>query len=274
MGERLLAAKTPTPPRSCGRALSRDGVACDRRRVTRVERGATARCCSGANVTPADGAAGGGRHPRRRRPGARMSRASASRRSASPSTRRTGVIVDDRLRTTNPRVYAAGDVCSAHKFTHNSDAQARIVIQNALFLGRARTSALLVPVHVHRSGGRPRRALRARRQRAASRPHVRPGAGGRRPRGPRRRDRGFVKVHVGRDGPDPRRDHRRPSRGRDAARADACHRHGTGLGRIARVIHTYPTQAEAIRKLGDAYNRTRLTPPVKRLFETWLRWAR
>src|SRR4030095_9229922 len=49
---------------------------------------------------------------------------------------------------------------------------------------------------------------------------------------------------------------------------------GIGLGKLARVIHTYPTQAEGIRKLGDAYNRTRLTPTVKRLFETWLRWTR
>jgi pyruvate/2-oxoglutarate dehydrogenase complex dihydrolipoamide dehydrogenase (E3) component len=49
---------------------------------------------------------------------------------------------------------------------------------------------------------------------------------------------------------------------------------GTGLGRIARVIHAYPTQAEAIRKLGDAYNRTRLTPRVKRLFARWLAWTR
>jgi hypothetical protein len=40
------------------------------------------------------------------------------------------------------------------------------------------------------------------------------------------------------------------------------------------VIHPYPTQAEAIRQLGDAYNRTRLTPFVKRLFATWLRWTR
>jgi hypothetical protein len=49
---------------------------------------------------------------------------------------------------------------------------------------------------------------------------------------------------------------------------------GIGLGRLARVIHTYPTQAEAIRKLGDAYNRTRLTPMVKRLFRAWLRLTR
>ncbi|HUG36522.1 MAG TPA: hypothetical protein VML54_06200, partial [Candidatus Limnocylindrales bacterium] len=47
-----------------------------------------------------------------------------------------------------------------------------------------------------------------------------------------------------------------------------------GLGKIARTIHPYPTQAEAIRKLGDAYNRTRLTPTFKRLFAAWLRLTR
>ncbi|MGH7856942.1 MAG: mercuric reductase, partial [Candidatus Binatia bacterium] len=56
-----------------------------------------------------------------------------------------GVRVDDRLRTTNGRIYAAGDVCSAYKFTHLSDFMARIVIQNALFFGRARASTLTVP---------------------------------------------------------------------------------------------------------------------------------
>jgi len=50
--------------------------------------------------------------------------------------------------------------------------------------------------------------------------------------------------------------------------------HGLGLGKIASTIHPYPTQAEAIRKLGDQYNRTRLTPFVKKLFHRWLAWAR
>jgi hypothetical protein len=49
---------------------------------------------------------------------------------------------------------------------------------------------------------------------------------------------------------------------------------GIGLGAIADVIHPYPTQAEAFRKLGDQYNRTRLTPRVKRIFERWLAWTR
>ena len=53
--------------------------------------------------------------------------------------------VDDRLRTSNPRVYAAGDVCSKYKFTHAADAMARIVVRNALFFGRARVSSLVIP---------------------------------------------------------------------------------------------------------------------------------
>jgi pyruvate/2-oxoglutarate dehydrogenase complex dihydrolipoamide dehydrogenase (E3) component len=49
---------------------------------------------------------------------------------------------------------------------------------------------------------------------------------------------------------------------------------GLGLGTIARTIHPYPTQAEAIKKVADAYNRTRLTPFVKGLFQKWLAWRR
>src|SRR5258706_3929368 len=57
----------------------------------------------------------------------------------------TGIRVDDFLRTSNPRIYAAGDACLEHKFTHTADESARIVVQNALFLGRRRLSALTVP---------------------------------------------------------------------------------------------------------------------------------
>ena len=49
---------------------------------------------------------------------------------------------------------------------------------------------------------------------------------------------------------------------------------GMGLGRLASVIHPYPTRADAIRKLGDAFNRTRLTPTVARLFDRLLAWRR
>jgi pyruvate/2-oxoglutarate dehydrogenase complex dihydrolipoamide dehydrogenase (E3) component len=188
-----------------------------------------------------------------------------------------GVRVDDRLRTTNPRIYAAGDVCTAQKFTHHSDFQARLVIRNALFLGRARASALVVPRCTYTdpevaSVGLDAQAASARGLRVTT--FVQPLA---------EVDRaaldgeteGFVKVHV-RAGSD------------QIVGATIVARHagemlpeltlavtrGVGLGRLADVIHTYPTQAEAIRKLGDAYNRTRLTPTVKRLFAAWLRWTR
>jgi hypothetical protein len=38
---------------------------------------------------------------------------------------------------------------------------------------------------------------------------------------------------------------------------------------VATVVHPYPTQAEAIKKVADAFNRTRLTPRVRRLFSIW-----
>lgn len=47
-----------------------------------------------------------------------------------------------------------------------------------------------------------------------------------------------------------------------------------GLKQIAATIHSYLTQAESIKKLGDQFNRTRLTPRVKRLLERWLAWTR
>ncbi|TKB76292.1 MAG: mercuric reductase, partial [Nitrospira sp.] len=63
---------------------------------------------------------------------------------------KAGVTVNDRLQTTNPRIYAAGDICSRYKFTHAADAMAAIVIQNALFphpfgFGQAGTSSLIMP---------------------------------------------------------------------------------------------------------------------------------
>jgi hypothetical protein len=49
---------------------------------------------------------------------------------------------------------------------------------------------------------------------------------------------------------------------------------GVGLGKIAGVIHPYPTQADAIRQLGDAYQRTRLSPLLGKILGKWLEWTR
>ena len=58
-----------------------------------------------------------------------------------------GVTVDARLRTSNRRVFAIGDVAGPQQFTHVADAHARLVVANALFfgIGGGRASRLAVP---------------------------------------------------------------------------------------------------------------------------------
>jgi pyruvate/2-oxoglutarate dehydrogenase complex dihydrolipoamide dehydrogenase (E3) component len=190
---------------------------------------------------------------------------------------RTGVTVNDRLQTTNPRIYAAGDVCSPYKFTHNSDFQARIVIQNALFLGRAKASALTIPWCTYTDPEIAHVGMYEREAQAkgvAVRTFVQELSG---------LDRavldgeteGFVKVLV-RAGTDKILGATVVARhaGEMLPELTLAMTEGLGLGKIANTIHTYPTQAEAIRKLGDQYNRTRLTPFLKKAFDKWLTWTR
>jgi pyruvate/2-oxoglutarate dehydrogenase complex dihydrolipoamide dehydrogenase (E3) component len=188
-----------------------------------------------------------------------------------------GVKVNDRLQTSNPRIYAAGDICTPYKFTHMADAMARIVIRNALFFGRARASTLTIPWCTYTD---PEIAHVGFYERDAT-------AGGIKVRTFVQElstvDRavldgeteGFVKVHVLED------TDRIVGATIVASRASEMISELTlaitgkiGLGALAAVIHPYPTQAEAIRKVGDAYNRTRLTPFAKRMFEKWFAWTR
>jgi pyruvate/2-oxoglutarate dehydrogenase complex dihydrolipoamide dehydrogenase (E3) component len=188
-----------------------------------------------------------------------------------------GVTVDDRLRTSNPRIYAAGDVASRFQFTHMADALARIVVQNALFLGRKKASALTVPwctytdpeiahvglyEHEAKERGIPTRTF-VQELRDVDRAIL------------DGESEGFVKVLV-REGSD-----RILGATIVAAHAGDLISELTlamvgklGLGKVAATIHPYPTQAEAIKKVGDAFNRTRLTPLVKGLFDKWLAWTR
>ena len=190
---------------------------------------------------------------------------------------KNGVRVDDRLRTTNPNIFAAGDICSAYQFTHAADFMARIVIQNALFLGRAKASALTIPWCTYTSPELAHVGWSADAARAhgiETDTFTQPLSGV---------DRailegepeGMVRIHV--------------AKGTDrivggtivAAHAGEmigeialAMTHGLGLKKIASTIHPYPTQAEAIRKVGDLYNRTRLTPRVKAVMAKWLSWTR
>ncbi len=187
---------------------------------------------------------------------------------------RYGVIVGDRLRTSNRRVYAAGDISSKFKFTHMADAMARIVIGNALFFGRGKASSLHVPwctysdpelAHVGlseseaHSKGVPIDTFRtdmASVDRAVLDSE----------------SEGFVKIHC-KQGSDKILGATIVARhaGEMISEITAVMTAGGGLKSLAGTIHPYPTQAEAIRKTADAYQRTRLTPGVKRLLSFMLR---
>ncbi|WP_275574963.1 FAD-dependent oxidoreductase [Neosynechococcus sphagnicola] len=188
-----------------------------------------------------------------------------------------GVQVNDHLQTTNPRIYAAGDVCMQWKFTHAADAAARIVIQNALFLGRKQLSTLTMPWVTYTDPEVAHVGLyepEAKAQGIAIDTFQVPLT---------QVDRaiadgettGFAKLHL-KQGTDKILGATIVARhaGDMISEVTLAMVGNLGLKTLASVIHPYPTQAEVIRKVADAYNRTRLTPRVKRLFERWLAWTR
>jgi len=190
---------------------------------------------------------------------------------------RKGIAVDDFLRTTNPHIFAAGDVCSPYQFTHAADAMARIVIRNALFFGRAKVSALRIPYCTYTS---PEIAHVGITETQAEQDGIEVTTVKVEFADVDRaildnETAGFAKAIV--------------AKGSDKllgmtivathagdmiGEAVLAMNQGVGLGKFAETIHPYPTQAEVLRKLGDAYNRTRLTPLVKKLFNRLLAWRR
>lgn len=183
-----------------------------------------------------------------------------------------GVKVNDYLQTTNPQIYAAGDICMDWKFTHAADAAARIVIKNTLFspfgIGRSKLSSLVMPWSTYTD---PEVAHVGMYESEASKKGIetntikipfneidRAIADG--------ETEGFVKIL-----------HKRGSDQILGATIVARHAgemiselttaivHNIGLSKLSTVIHPYPTQAEAIKKAADAYRRTLLTPRSKAL---------
>lgn len=188
-----------------------------------------------------------------------------------------GVKVNDRLQTTNKNIFAAGDICSPYQFTHAADFMARAVIQNALFFGRKRWTDLVIPWCTYTAPEIAHVGLsqhQAKEQGEAIDTYVQHFA---------EVDRailagethGFVKVHV-KKGTDKILGATivAPHAGEMISEITLAMTHKLGLSKIGSTIHPYPTQTEAIRKLGDQYNRTRLTPLVKSLFQRWLSWSR
>jgi pyruvate/2-oxoglutarate dehydrogenase complex dihydrolipoamide dehydrogenase (E3) component len=169
-----------------------------------------------------------------------------------------GIRVDDRLRTSNNRIYAAGDCCMTQRFTHTAAASARVAVRNALHAKRLRFSQLVVPwctytdpeiAHVGMQVEEARRAgipiktftiLMHDVDRAIIDAD----------------ENGFLKIHI-QDGTD-----RILGATIVASRAGDMINEITlamqakiGLSRLARILHAYPTQALAIKMAADAFVR-------------------
>lgn len=182
-----------------------------------------------------------------------------------------GVKVNDYLQTTNPNIYSAGDVCLNQKFTHTADAAARIVIKNTLFspfgLGRYKFSDLIIPwvtytdPEIAHVGMYPhecqRQGIKFNTIKVMMSSVDRSITDG--------ETEGFIKVYhqqgcdrilgatiVATHG------------GEIISEITAAMVNGIGLNGLSKVIHSYPTQADVVKKVADSYRRTLLSPNTKK----------
>jgi len=190
---------------------------------------------------------------------------------------RYSVRVNEYLQTSNPRIYAAGDVCFPYKFTHAAAAMGSIVVQNSLFARTRKTGSLTIPwctytdpevAHVglyEREAEQRRIAVDTYTQ---SLEHVdRAILDG--------EDRGFVKV-ITRKGTPRILGATVVARhaGEMISEITLAMKSKSGLKELAYTIHPYPTQAESISRVGFAYLKTKLTPAVQKIMRKWLAWRR
>ena len=187
---------------------------------------------------------------------------------------RQGVKVNDYLQTTNSSIYAAGDVCLPLKFTHTADAAARIVLKNTLFspfgFGKSKFSDLVIPwvtytdPEIAHVGMYPHQAeskgievntikiFLENVDRAITDEET----------------EGFVKVyHQNRSDRILGATIVSSHAGEMISEITAAMVNKIGLNGLSTVIHSYPTQADAIKKAADAYRRTLLTDRTKMLLK-------
>jgi pyruvate/2-oxoglutarate dehydrogenase complex dihydrolipoamide dehydrogenase (E3) component len=194
----------------------------------------------------------------------------------------SGVTVNDHLQTSNPRIFAAGDVCGRSQFTHVADAHAQIVIQNALFphpfgLGMARVSSLVIPrvtytepevAHVGMTEADARAAGIAYEAFAFRMEEVdRAILDG--------EDEGFARVWV-QKGTDTILGATivSPRAGDLISEVTVAMRNGLGLSAIAGTIHPYPTQAEVLKRVATMWRKSTFTPRKQQLLKRWFAWTR
>ena len=184
-----------------------------------------------------------------------------------------GIMTNDYLQTSNPRIYAAGDVCSEKKFPHIEVAASEIVVRNALFWGRERLSMSAVPFCTYTDPEIAHVGLYSTEARAKDIPvktfTVMMSDVDRAITDSE--DEGFVKIHV-KEGTD-------QIIGATVAASHAgeliseislAMNAKIGLRALARVNYPYPTQAQAIKLAANAYLDTLRNPKRSWLRKQWL----
>jgi pyruvate/2-oxoglutarate dehydrogenase complex dihydrolipoamide dehydrogenase (E3) component len=189
-----------------------------------------------------------------------------------------GVTVNEHLQTSQPHIYAAGDVAGPYLFTHVADSHARTVVRNILLpWWKSKREDSVIPWCTYTS---PEVARVGLNEREAERKGIACDVW-KQPLSELDRAiveseaEGFAKVLT--------------EKGSDrilgvtlvAERAgDLLHefvlamKAGVGLKTISGTIHAYPTYAEIARKVADAQQKSRLTPFAKKLFAWLYRRAR
>lgn len=183
------------------------------------------------------------------------------------------IITNHKLRTANSRIYAAGDCTAALQFTHHADAQARALVQNTLFVPTAGIEGLVVPHCTYTkpevaSVGLDPAALAAQGQAFdeyrfdfaeldRGRTEI-DGSGFAVVWTKQGSDQILGATVVGHDA------------GEQIAPVCILMSNGLGLSAAGKALFAYPTRSEYLKRLADAYNRSRLTPTVAKLFRTWL----
>ncbi len=189
-----------------------------------------------------------------------------------------GIEVNDQLQTSNPNIFAAGDVASKYQFTHVAGHSGAIVVQNALFpFPKRKFSDLIIPwvtytypeiahVGMYVADAAEKgieidtySVQRKSVDRAIAEADV----------------AGFIKVHTEKGsgkilGATIVGTHA----GELINEITIAMKHKLSLGALASVIHPYPTEAEIISKVAIEYNKTRLTPRIKGWMEWWMKRSR
>jgi pyruvate/2-oxoglutarate dehydrogenase complex dihydrolipoamide dehydrogenase (E3) component len=184
-----------------------------------------------------------------------------------------GVTVDRHLRTSQPHIYAAGDVAGSYQFTHLADHHARVIVRNILLpWWKARVDTRALPwctyttPEIGRVGMGEDEALR----RGMHCERVVQPLNGLDRAVLESDEEGFAKVLL-RPGGD-------TILGATVVGAHAGElvheialaiQAGLGLRSLAGTIHAYPSWSELLRKLADTQQRRRLTP-VARSATAWL----